>query len=123
MDEQELKEKLYSVLDSKAELNDLCEKLQVRDLEREKHYSHAATLIAELCKSNKKLREDLVNLLSQNESKQKAYAAKIKSLHSENISLKTRINEQEVELQEVNFYFDNIENSLSREVNKSKHFL
>src|SRR3954447_23286115 len=72
------------------------------------------------------LREDLVNLLSQNESKQKAHVAKIakiKLLHSENISLKTRINELKVESQEVNSYFDNIENSLSEEVNKSKHFL
>jgi len=123
MDEQELKEKLYSALDSKAELNDLCEKLQVRDLEREKRYSHAATLIAKLCKGNEMLREDLVNLLSQNESKQKAHVAKIKSLQSENISLKTRINELEVELQEVNSNFDNIANSLSGEINKSNHFL
>src|SRR3954453_6230165 len=123
MDKQELKEKLYSALDSKAELNDLCEKLQVRDSEREKNYSHAKTLMAELCKTNEKLREDLVNLLSQNESKQKAYAAKNKSLHSENISLKTRINELEVELQEVNSYLNDIENSASEELNKTMHFI
>jgi hypothetical protein len=130
MDEQELKEKLYSALNSKAELNDLCEKLQVRDLEREKHYRHAETLIAELSKSNETLREELLKSISHNESEQKAHAelkskylAKIKSLWSENASLKTRINELEVELQEKKSNLANTTDAMEKEIKRTKHFL
>src|SRR4051794_11375065 len=125
MDKQELKEKLYSALDSKAELNDLCEKLQVRDSEREKFYSRVCSLLKELTEANEMLRENLVKQLSQNESERKVHAelkhkhlAKIKSLHSENISLKTRINELEAELQEEKSDLANVGDAIEKEIKK-----
>ncbi|CAB5346763.1 unnamed protein product [Rhizophagus irregularis] len=102
---QELKEKLHSTLVSNAEINDLCEKLQVRDLERERQSSHVKSQIKELCEANEWLR---------------SFAEKSKN---EIDFLRTRINELEAELREVNSSFAYINDTLSGEAKKSKQFL
>ncbi|PKC00696.1 hypothetical protein RhiirA5_427807, partial [Rhizophagus irregularis] len=101
----ELKEKLHSTLVSNAEINDLCEKLQVRDLERERQSSHVKSQIKELCEANEWLR---------------SFAEKSKN---EIDFLRTRINELEAELREVNSSFAYINDTLSGEAKKSKQFL
>ncbi|CAB4475260.1 hypothetical protein RhiirA5_486645 [Rhizophagus irregularis] len=102
---QELKEKLHSALISKAEINDLCEKLQARELERERQSSHVKSQIKELCEANKWLR---------------SFAKKSKN---EIDSLRTRINELETELREADSSFTYINDTLNGEAKKSKQFL
>ena len=56
--EQELKEKLYSALKSKAEINDLSEKLLAKYSEREKEFENKAS---QLIASTTKVRSQLIS--------------------------------------------------------------
>jgi hypothetical protein len=87
--EQKLKEKLYSALKSKAEINDLSEKLVDKYNEREKEFKNKAS---QLIASTTKVRSQLISerkshLESQRELEAK-YTAKIKSLKSNIKTLK-----------------------------------
>jgi chromosome segregation ATPase len=117
--EQELKEKLHSTLVSKAEINDLCEKLQIRDSERERQYSKVKPLIKDLCDCNDSLQSFAKRAKKEYASLKKEY----ESLKDKYISLKTRYNELEAELQEVNSSFAYINDTLSEGVKKSKDFI
>ena len=88
--EQELKEKLYSALKSKAEINDLREKLVDKYNDREKEfqrtYADMENKASQLVASTTKVRSQLISerkshLESQRELKAK-YTAEIKSLKS-----------------------------------------
>ncbi|GES86508.1 hypothetical protein GLOIN_2v1777817 [Rhizophagus clarus] len=87
--EQEFKEKLYSALKSKAEINDLSEKLIDKYNEREKEFENKAS---QLIASTTKVRSQLISerkshLESQRELEAK-YTAEIKSLKSNIKTLK-----------------------------------
>ncbi|RGB25480.1 hypothetical protein C1646_771682 [Rhizophagus diaphanus] len=86
---QEFKEKLYSALKSKAEINDLSEKLVDKYNEREKEFENKAS---QLIASTTKVRFQLISeqkshLESQRELEAK-YTAEIKSLKSNIKTLK-----------------------------------
>jgi len=66
MNEQDLKEKLHSMLISKAKINDICEDLQVKYSEQVNQYNHTISLLNELHEVNIKLRLII-------ESERKAY--------------------------------------------------
>jgi hypothetical protein len=102
---QEIEEKLHSALVSKAEINDLCEKLQVKDLEREKEINRIKSLVVELIGANK----DLISLL--------------KRYKKEYESLRTRYKKQEAELQEAHSSLAYSENAISEAISQSKQFL
>src|SRR3954464_1759392 len=97
------------------------------EIQNEKNF---IVVFSSLKEANEMLRENLVKQLSQNESERKVYAelknkylAKIKSLQSENVSLKTRLNELEAELQEEKSDLANVEDAIKKEIKKTKHFL
>ncbi|RGB22342.1 hypothetical protein C1646_776254 [Rhizophagus diaphanus] len=90
--EQELEEKLYSALKSKAEINDLSEKLVDKYNEREKEFENK---VSQLIASSTKVRSQLISEWkshseSQRELKVK-YIAKIQSLKSEIKTLKRKV--------------------------------
>ncbi|RGB25285.1 hypothetical protein C1646_821118 [Rhizophagus diaphanus] len=90
--EQELKEKLYSALKSKAKINDLSEKLVDKYNEREKKFENKAS---QLIASSTKVRSQLIferksHSKSQRELEVK-YTAKIQSLKSEIKTLKRKM--------------------------------
>ena len=74
MNEQELKEKLHSSLVSKAKINDICENLQEKFLEKNNQYKQVVTLLSELVEVNKMLQSELERVYSELESKRKSYA-------------------------------------------------
>ena len=61
MNEQDLREKLHSTLISKAQINDICEDLQVTCEEHVNQYNEVLSLSYELLEVNKKLRVALEN--------------------------------------------------------------
>ncbi|GES86488.1 hypothetical protein GLOIN_2v1762188 [Rhizophagus clarus] len=87
--EQELKEKLYSALKSKAKINDLSEKLLAKYSEREKEFENKAS---QLIASTTKVRSQLISeRKSYSESQRELearYTAEIKSLKSNIKTLK-----------------------------------
>ncbi|CAB4487570.1 unnamed protein product [Rhizophagus irregularis] len=89
--EQEFKEKLYSAIKSKAEINDLSEKLVDKYNEREKEFENKAS---QLNASSTKVRSQLISeRKSHSESQRKLevkYTAKIQSLKSEIKTLKRK---------------------------------
>ncbi|CAB4427766.1 unnamed protein product [Rhizophagus irregularis] len=89
--EQELKEKLYSAIKSKAEINDLSEKLVDKYNEREKEFENKAS---QLNASSTKVRSQLISeRKSHSESQHEVevkYTAKIQSLKSEIKTLKRK---------------------------------
>src|SRR6266498_2748460 len=96
--EQELKEKLYSTLKSKAEINDLSEKLLAKYSEQEKEfqqtYADMENTASQLNTSSAKVRSQLISERkshseSQRELKAK-YTAEIKSLKSKIKTLKRK---------------------------------
>src|SRR6266498_4627229 len=94
--EQELKEKLYSTLKSKAEINDLSEKLLAKYSEREKEfqqtYADMKNTASQLNVFSTKIRSQLISeWKSHSESQRKLgakYSAEIKSLKSKIKTLK-----------------------------------
>ncbi|GBB84661.1 hypothetical protein RclHR1_11230004 [Rhizophagus clarus] len=89
--EQELKEKLYSALKSKAEINNLSEKLVAKYSEREKEFENKASqLIASIAKVRSQLiSEQKSHSKSQRELEAK-YTTEIQSLKSEIKTLKRK---------------------------------
>ncbi|GET62921.1 hypothetical protein GLOIN_2v1847513 [Rhizophagus irregularis DAOM 181602=DAOM 197198] len=89
--EQEFKEKLYSAIKSKAEINDLSEKLVDKYNEREKEFENKAS---QLNASSTKVRSQLISeRKSHSESQHELevkYTAKIQSLKSEIKTLKRK---------------------------------
>ncbi len=94
--EQELKEKLYSTLKSKAEINDLSEKLLVKYSEREKEfqqtYADMENTASQLNASSAKVRSQLISERKSHSESQREleakYTAEIKSLKSNIKTLK-----------------------------------
>ena len=82
--EQEIKEKLYSALKSKAEINDLSEKLVDKYNEREKEFENKAS---QLIASTTKVRSQLISERKSHTESQREleakYTAEIQSLKSE----------------------------------------
>src|ERR1051325_2636629 len=89
--EQEIKEKLYSALKSKAEINDLSEKLVDKYNEREKEFENKAS---QLIASTTKVRSQLISERKSHTESQREleakYTAEIQSLKSEIRSLKRK---------------------------------
>ena len=89
--EQELKEKLYSALKSKAEINDLSEKLIDKYNEREKEFENKAS---QLITSTTKVRSQLISERKSHSESQREleakYTAEIQSLKSEIKTLKRK---------------------------------
>ncbi|CAB5351841.1 unnamed protein product [Rhizophagus irregularis] len=89
--EQELKEKLYSAIKSKAEINDLSEKLVDKYNEREKEFENKAN---QLNASSTKVRSQLISERKSHSESQRElevkYTAKIQSLKSEIKTLKRK---------------------------------
>ncbi|CAB5362486.1 unnamed protein product [Rhizophagus irregularis] len=89
--EQELKEKLYSAIKSKAEINDLSEKLVDKYNEREKEFENKAS---QLNASSTKVRSQLISERKSHSESQRElevkYTAKIQSLKSEIKTLKRK---------------------------------
>src|SRR5581483_3326610 len=87
--EQELKEKLYSALKSKAEINDFSEKLVDKYNEREKEFENKAS---QLITSTTKVRSQLISERKSHSESQREleakYSAKVKSLKSNIKTLK-----------------------------------
>ncbi|GBB91216.1 hypothetical protein RclHR1_01840013 [Rhizophagus clarus] len=83
--EQELKEKLYSALKSKAEINDLSEKLVDKYNEREKEFENKAS---QLIASTAKVRSQLISERKSHSELEARYTAEIKSLKSNIKTLK-----------------------------------
>ena len=94
--EQELKEKLYFALRSKAEINDLSEKLLAKYSEREKEFQRTYTdignKISQLNASSTKVRSQLISERKSHSESQREleakYTAEIKSLKSNIKTLK-----------------------------------
>src|SRR6266498_4805551 len=94
--EQELKEKLYSTLKSKAEINDLSEKLLAKYSEREKEfqqtYADMENTASQLNASSAKVRSQLISEQKSHSESQREleakYTAEIKSLKSKIKTLK-----------------------------------
>ncbi|CAB4393925.1 unnamed protein product [Rhizophagus irregularis] len=90
--EQELKEKLYSALKSKAEINDLSEKLVDKYNEREKEFENKAS---QLIASSTKVRSQLISEQKSHSESQRElevkYTAEIQSLKSEIKTLKRKV--------------------------------
>jgi len=89
--EQEFKEKLYSTIKSKAEINDLSEKLVDKYNEREKEFENKAS---QLNASSTKVRSQLISERKSHSESQRElevkYTAKIQSLKSEIKTLKRK---------------------------------
>ncbi|CAG8739877.1 22373_t:CDS:2 [Rhizophagus irregularis] len=87
--EQEIKEKLYSALKSKAEINDLSEKLVDKYNEREKEFENKAS---QLIASTTKVRSQLISERKSHTESQREleakYTAEIQSLKSKIKTLK-----------------------------------
>ena len=79
MNELELKEKLHSSLVSKAKINDICENLQEKFLEKNNQYKQVVTLLSELVEVNKMLQSELERVHSELENKRKSYTELEKS--------------------------------------------
>ena len=96
--EQELKEKLYSTLKSKAEINDLSEKLLAKYSEREKEfqrtYADFENKASQLNASSTKIRSQLISERKSHSESQREleakYTAEIQSLKSEIKTLKRK---------------------------------
>ncbi|CAB4391149.1 unnamed protein product [Rhizophagus irregularis] len=99
--EQELKEKLYSALKSKAEINDLNEKLVDKYNEREKEfqrtYADVSNKISQANESCTKVRSRIISERKahserqrEHEAERAKYTAEIQSLKSENKTLKRK---------------------------------
>lgn len=73
MNKQELKEKLHSTLVSKAKINDVCENLQAKYLEKNNQYKQVVTLLSELVEVNKMLQTELERVHSELKNKRKSY--------------------------------------------------
>src|SRR5581483_8809869 len=87
--EQELKEKLYSALKSKAEINDLSEKLVDKYNEREKKFENKASqLIASTTKVRSKLISERKSHSESQRELEAKYTAEIQSLKSKIKTLK-----------------------------------
>src|ERR1044072_6055109 len=90
--EQELKEKLYSALKSKAKINDLSEKLVDKYNEREKEFENKAS---QLIAFTTKVRFQLISEWKSHSESQRQleakYTAKIQSLKSEIKTLKRKV--------------------------------
>ena len=87
--EQELKEKLYSALKSKAEINDFSEKLVDKYNEREKKFENKANqLIASTTKVRSKLISERKSHSESQRELEAKYSAKVKSLKSNIKTLK-----------------------------------
>ncbi len=93
--EQELKEKLYSALKSKAEINDLNEKLLSKYSEWERIYANFKNKASQLNETTTKVRSQLISeWKSHSESQRKLeakYTAEIKSLKSNIKTLKREL--------------------------------
>ena len=96
--EQELKEKLYSALRSKAEINDLSEKLLAKYSERENEYQRTyadmENKTSQLIASSTKVRSQLISERKSHSERQREleakYTAEIQSLKSEIKTLKRK---------------------------------
>ncbi|CAG8504236.1 18755_t:CDS:2 [Rhizophagus irregularis] len=90
--EQELKKKLYTTLSSKAEINDLCEKLLAKNSEYLEREEDIGNKISQLNASSAKVRSQLISeRKSHSESRRELeakYTAEIKSLKSNIKTLK-----------------------------------
>ncbi|RIA83104.1 hypothetical protein C1645_834308 [Glomus cerebriforme] len=87
--EQELKEKLYFALKSKAEINDLSEKLLAKYSEREKEFENKASqLIASITKVRSQLISEWKSHSESQREFEARYTAEIKSLKSNIKTLK-----------------------------------
>ncbi|GES94727.1 hypothetical protein GLOIN_2v1877727 [Rhizophagus clarus] len=97
--EQELEKKLYTTLSSKAEINDLCEKLLAKNseyLEREKEfqqtYADVGNKISQSNASSAKVRSQLISEQKSHSESQREleakYSAEVKSLKSQIKTLK-----------------------------------
>ena len=91
--EQELEKKLYTTLSSKAEINDLCEKLLAKNSEyseREEEfqqiYADMGNKASQLNASSTELRSQLISERKSHSESQRELEAEIKSLKS---SIKT----------------------------------
>jgi predicted nucleic acid-binding Zn-ribbon protein len=100
--EQELEKKLYTTLSSKAEINDLCEKLLAKNSEyseREKEfqrtYADFENKASQLNASTTKVRSQLISKRKSHSKSQREleakYTAKIQSLKSEIKTLKRKV--------------------------------
>ncbi|PKY58558.1 hypothetical protein RhiirA4_480580 [Rhizophagus irregularis] len=92
--EQELEKKLYTTLSSKAEINDLCEKLLAKNSEYSEREEDIGNKISQLIASTAKVRFQLISerkshSKSQHELEAK-YTAEIQSLKSEIKTLKRK---------------------------------
>src|ERR1044072_5469104 len=92
--EQELKKKLYTTLSSKAEINDLCEKLLAKNSEYSEREEDIGNKISQLIAFTAKVRSQLISerksySKSQRELEAK-YTAKIQLLKSEIKTLKRK---------------------------------
>ncbi|CAG8744324.1 6723_t:CDS:2 [Rhizophagus irregularis] len=89
---KELKEKLYSALKSKAEINDLSEKLVDKYNKREKEFENKAS---QLIASSTKVRSQLISERKSHSESQRElevkYTAEIQSLKSEIKTLKRKV--------------------------------
>ncbi|CAB5200420.1 unnamed protein product [Rhizophagus irregularis] len=90
--EQELKKKLYTTLSSKAEINDLCEKLLAKNSEYSEREEDIGNKISQLNASSTKVRSQLISEQKSHSKSQRGfeakYTAKIKSLKSNIKTLK-----------------------------------
>src|SRR5204863_3693663 len=84
--EQELEKKLYTTLSSKAEINDLCEKLLAKNSEYSEREEDIGNKISQLNASSAKVRSQLISEQKSHSESQREleakYTAEIKSLKS-----------------------------------------
>ncbi|PKB97147.1 hypothetical protein RhiirA5_468876 [Rhizophagus irregularis] len=92
--EQELKKKLYTTLSSKAEINDLCEKLLAKNSEYSEREEDIGNKISQLNASSTKVRSQLISERKSHSESQRGleakYTAEIQSLKSEIKTLKRK---------------------------------
>ncbi|GBC37219.2 hypothetical protein GLOIN_2v1877727 [Rhizophagus irregularis DAOM 181602=DAOM 197198] len=89
--EQELEKKLYATLSSKAEINDLCEKLLAKNSEYSEREEDIGNKISQLNASSTKVRSQLISeQKSHSESQHALYSARSK-LREENRAFKDQL--------------------------------
>ncbi|CAB4468831.1 unnamed protein product [Rhizophagus irregularis] len=92
--EQELEKKLYTTLSSKAEINDLCEKLLAKNSEYSEREEDIENKISQLNTSSTKVRSQLISERKSHSESQRGleakYTAEIQSLKSEIKTLKRK---------------------------------
>ncbi|GES73952.1 hypothetical protein GLOIN_2v1847513 [Rhizophagus clarus] len=90
--EQELEKKLYTTLSSKAEINDLCEKLLAKNLEYSEREEDIENKISQSNASSAKVRSQFISERKSHSESQREleakYSAEVKSLKSQIKTLK-----------------------------------